>query len=266
MFNELLDYTVNSTDEEHYNRINCNLPTTLQTKYCKMTVTSLTTNGDLIVLEKDDYIMINGKQYSLGNDYTNLDRVTFSSLLEKVFNEANVDIHLSFDDANRLLIYSSEKFVVDRATYNMTLLTGLYNTSFPIYAEYKEGDYDSKYYVRANSVGFTMSTPVLYLVCNVGIQSYRNMNKTNEIAGAKIVMRLNNSFMPGQPIIVVNADFMTTIMTNDLSNLQYTLVDANMKEIKLLTPMYITIQIIAVPDTDVISDAYSFITNGEKQK
>ena len=257
MFGELLDYTVNSTDEEHYNRINCCLPTTLQTKYCKMTVTSLTTNGDIIVLGTDDYIMINGKQYCLGNDYTNLDRVTFSSRLEKLFSDNNVDIHLSFDDANRLIIYSSEKFVIERATYNMTLLTGLYNAKFPLYAEYNEEDNESRYYVRANSVGFTMSTPVLYLVCNVGIQSYRNVNKTNEITGAKIVMRLNNSFMPGQPIIVVNADFMTTILTNDLSNLQYTLVDANMKEIRLLTPMYITIQVVAVPDNDVISNAYS---------
>lgn len=258
MFNELLDYTVNSTDEEHYNRINTNLPTTLQTKYCKMTVTSLTTNGDIIVLANDDYIMINGKQYCLGNDYTNLDRVTFSSLLEKLFNDSNVDIHLSFDDANRLIIYSLEKFVIERATYNMTLLTGLYNAKFPLYAEYNETT--NRYYIRANSVGFTMSTPVLYLVCNVGIQSYRNVNRTNEISGAKIVMRLNNSFMAGQPIIVVNADFITTILTNDLSNLQYTLVDANMKEIKLLTPMYITIQVIGVPDTDVISDAYKLIT------
>lgn len=204
--------------------------------------------------------MINGKQYCLEEDFTEFNQGdSFIARMEKIFSENNIDIHLTYDNAGRLIIYSSEKFVIDRMTYNMTLITGLYKP------EYNEEIYNSRYYIRANSVGFTMSTPVLYLVCNVGIQSYRNINATNEISGAKIVLRLNNSFMAGQAIIVVNADFMTTILTNDLSMLQFTLVDANMKEIRLLSPMYITIQVIGVQDTDVISDAYSMITN-EQQK
>ena len=63
MLRTSLDYTVCSTDPNHYNRINCNLPAPV-TRYCSLTVTCLTANCDIVVLNEDDYITINGKRYS----------------------------------------------------------------------------------------------------------------------------------------------------------------------------------------------------------
>ena len=82
------------------------------------------------------------------------------------------------------------------------------------------------------------------------MQSYRNMNE-NDLSGAKIVMRLNNSFMASSPIIVNNAEFEVILLSNDLSCLEFTLVDAYMHEVKLLSPMYLSIHVCAIEDIEI---------------
>ena len=265
MFTGSIDYTVCSTDEERYNRINCNLTAPI-TKYANMTVTCLTTNCNIVVLNENDYIMINGEQFSLNRDYTNLNSLTFVTLLNKKFdNVTDKKYYAGIDDAGRFSLLSNKRFRIDRMTYNFKLLTGFYNIqSFPIYADY-DGD-TNLYFIKAESVGFTLSTPVLYLVSNVGMQSYRNVNQNN-LTGAKIVMRLNNSFSSSSPIIVNNADFTTTILSNDLSSLEFTLVDAYMHEIKLLSPMYLSINIRAVKEEVIPSSfALSVMQQQEENK
>ena len=51
MFSGLIDYTVSSTDPNNYNKIFCNL-TAPSTKYSIMTITCLTTNCNIVVLNK----------------------------------------------------------------------------------------------------------------------------------------------------------------------------------------------------------------------
>jgi hypothetical protein len=53
-------------------------------------------------------------------------------------------------------------------------------------------------------------------------------------------MRINNSFSANFPIISNNAEFSTMVTSNSLSDVWFQLVDANMKPIKLLSPMYIS--------------------------
>ena len=65
-------------------------------------------------------------------------------------------------------------------------------------------------------------------------------------------MRINNSFSANYPIIVNNSEFETTLLSNDLSCLELTLVDAYMKEIKLLSPMYLSINVKAIADEEII--------------
>ena len=61
-------------------------------------------------------------------------------------------------------------------------------------------------------------------------------------------MRINNSYFAKQPIIATNGDYTTTVKCSDLSDVRFTLIDANYHEIKLLNPMYITVQIEVIPD------------------
>ena len=262
MFTESIDYTICSTDESHYNRINCNL-TAPVTKYSAMTVTCLTANCDIVVLNSWDYIVIDGKQYSFETEYTNLNSETFVGLLNDLFDKKGVTYKAQLDSANRFKLICDKQFVIERMTYHFRLITGFYQSEYenmPLYSDYN--DEQQMYYVRANSVGFTNLTPVLYLTSNIAINSYRNAN-SNELSGSKIVMRLNNSFMPGSPIIVNNADFETTLLSNDLSSLEFTLVDAFMKEVRLLSPMYLAIHVRGIADEEIIPP---LLMEGQEQK
>lgn len=240
MFTPLIDYTISSYDHTHYNRIDVNLPSP-PTKKVQMVVTSLTTKCSIVVIEPDDFIQINGKKYLFNYMYTDINAESFKVLLNTAIKDSNVSAYIDY--AGRLIFGSSEQFTINSASYNIIQLCGLYNQSLPLYGEYMT---DEKYYVIAQSIGNYLSTPVLYLVSNVGKSSFRNLYDSINIS--KIVLRINNSFSANYPIIVSNADFEVDLESSDLSNIQLTLVDANMHEIHLLNPIYITIAVKIIPN------------------
>ena len=243
MYNAVIDYTISSYDAAHYNRIDVNLPSP-PTRLAKMIVTSLTTKCSIVGIEKDDFIQINGKKYYFTTDYTDLNSQTFILLLNSLIQESGVTSEV--DEAGRIVFSSDTAFTINSASYNIIQISGLYSQVLPIPASYND-----KYEIIAESVGNTLSTPVLYLLSNVGKSSYRNLNETINIS--KIVLRINNSFSANFPIIVSNADFEIELNSNDLSHLQLTLVDANLHEVHLLNPLYITISVQGLPDEDLFA-------------
>jgi hypothetical protein len=76
-------------------------------------------------------------------------------------------------------------------------------------------------------------------------------------------MRLTNSFFAKQPINNPNGDYTTTVRCSDLSDVRFTLMDANYHEVKLLSPMYLTIQIESIPDAE--DKQYNVPTNVQTQ-
>lgn len=258
MFSELIDYTVSSTDPNNYNKIFCNL-TAPPTKYSIMTITCLTTNCNIIVLNKDDYIIINDIKYQFKDNYTNINLEAFIELLKDLTqNDVAADgeinplslngIDFYIDNTSRLYFFSERPFVINDASYNVKLITGIYHQNLPLTSSFNpETD---KYYVQAISSGFNLLTPVLYLCSNIAIKSYRNADDSS-LNGSKIVMRVNNSFSTSMPIINNNADFETVLLSNDLSMLEFRLVDANMHDIHLLSPLYLSVQVRSVADTDI---------------
>ena len=230
----LIDYTISSYDYNHYNRIDINLPYPPSRKVL-MIVTSLTTKCSIVVIEKDDYIQINGKKYVFNNMYTDLNSETFCMLLNALIKNSNVTA--SVDETGRILFESDTFFTINNASYNIIQLCGIYNEILPLNSEYTGGTFS----ILAQSVGNYLSTPVLYLVSNVGKSSFRNLHENISIS--RIILRINNSFSANYPIIVTNADFEVDIASCDLCNIQLTLVDANMHEIHLLNPIYITISV-----------------------
>lgn len=258
MFSELIDYTVSSTDPNNYNKIFCNL-TAPPTKYSIMTITCLTTNCNIIVLNKDDYIIINDIKYQFKDNYTNINLEAFIELLKeltqnRVATEGEINplslngFDFYIDNTSRLYFFSERPFVINDASYNVKLITGIYHQNLPLTSSFNpETD---KYYVQAISSGFNLLTPVLYLCSNIAIKSYRNADDSS-LNGSKIVMRVNNSFSTSMPIINNNADFETVLLSNDLSMLEFRLVDANMHDIHLLSPLYLSVQVRSVADTDI---------------
>ena len=234
MMTPLIDYTISSYDYNHYNRIDINLPSP-PSRRVSMIVTSLTTKCSIVVIENDDYIQINGKKYVFNNMYTDLNSETFCMLLNSLIKTSNVTA--SVDETGRILFESDTFFTINNASYNIIQLCGIYNEILPLNSEYA----GSNFSILAQSVGNYLSTPVLYLVSNVGKSSFRNLHENISIS--RIILRINNSFSANYPIIVTNADFEVDIPSCDLGNVQLTLVDSNMREVHLLNPIYITISV-----------------------
>ena len=60
-------------------------------------------------------------------------------------------------------------------TYNCKLLFGLHDIQLPLVSKYNECvQTEQKQEIMIPSVGFTLSTPVLYLLSNVGAKTFKN--------------------------------------------------------------------------------------------
>ena len=240
----LFDYTISSTDSEHNNRIITNLSNP-QTEYCKMTITSLTTMANIVILSKEDYIKINGTTYVCDDDFSEISASSMTEYMNhlmSLYPNDDGDVFDFFcDHCSRIYITSNRDFELQDVSYNMRLLLGLTNVQLPIESTGSNGSYKMIF----PDVGMFLSTPVLYLASNLGSNSYRTGKVTTSM---RILMRINNSFFAKQPIIATSGDYTTVVKCSDLSDARFTLIDANYHEIKLLSPMYLTVQIEAIPD------------------
>ena len=89
-----------------------------------------------------------------------------------------------------------------------------------------------------------LSTPILYLLTNVGSHVFYNDIKNDKnIQCGMVCMCLNNSWSSSFPIIASQGEIVTKCALNNTSDVYFILVDANMREVKLLNPMYITVSI-----------------------
>ena len=239
------DYTISSTDSSHNNMIHTNLAH-VQTEYCKMTITSLTTMANIVVLSKDDYIVINNTKYTCDDDYSDISASSLTEYMNHLIStnpNGDGDVYDFFcDHCNRIYITSNRDFALQDCSYNLRLLLGLTNVQLPIESTGANGSHKMTF----PDVGMFLSTPVLYLASNLGSNSYKNVSGST--TSMRILMRITNSFFAKQPIVAVNGDYTTTVRSSDLSDVRFTLVDANYHDIKLLSPMYLTVQIEAIPD------------------
>ena len=149
------------------------------------------------------------------------------------------------DNCNRLYFTANEEFWFNDISYNVKLLLGLYS--------YKDEDIRAEkiraepagqgvYKLQINSVGMYLSTPVLNLVSNIGDPCYRNNSDDSvNIQACSSVLRINNSFSPNIPIIANSDGSFSIVPSGYVSGAVFILVDANMRQVDLLNPMYISL-------------------------
>jgi hypothetical protein len=126
---KVLNYTIESDDPNNYSLIQTWLPNPA-TPFTKLTVTALTTQCSIVVIDQDDYIAIDGRKYYVDEEYSNLNAESVVGILERMLLGSGVEVNLL--PSNRLEFIGSHYFIIDDATYNMKLVTGLYNTEFPV--------------------------------------------------------------------------------------------------------------------------------------
>ena len=232
---ETFDYTISSVDYEHNSRINTNISGP-HTEYCKMTITSLTTMANFVVLDTTDYITINNQKYNIQEDFSDVNTASLVEYLNGLMQSSGIEVY--YDSCSRIYFTSMNDIVISDCSYNLRLMLGLVNVKLPI---------SNNKMLLCPDVGLYISTPVLYLACNLGSKSYRTSG--NSFTSMRILMKLTNSFFAKQPIVNANGDFTTTVRCSDLSDVRFTLIDANYHEVKLLSPMYLTVQLEAIPDS-----------------
>ena len=102
----------------------------------------------------------------------------------------------------------------------------------------------TKYHITADTVGYMLSTPILYLLTNVGNPVFFNeMQNHRKLQCGTVCMCLNNSYSSSFPIIAQQSEIVAKCALNHASDIFFILVDANMREVKLLNPMYITVSV-----------------------
>lgn len=246
---EKIDYTISSTDHTKNSviRINLAAPTT---EFCRMTITSLTTMANIVVLSKEDYFVLNGVKYCINDDYSEVSASSLTELLNILLQSTYgvTDTQFFYDTCSRIYISSTNELTLTDCSYNLKLLLGLVNVELPLQSTEAttNGQGITIYTLRFPDVGMFLSTPVLYLASNLGSNSYKNMQKST--TSMRILMRINNSFFAKQPILATNGDYTTTVRCSDLSDVHFILMDANYHVLKLLSPMYLTVEIEAIPD------------------
>ena len=240
------DYTISSTDYEHNNRIYTNIASP-NTEFCKMTITSLTTMANFVVLDRSDYIVINDEKYYIQEDFSDVNTASLVEYLNGIISVQTpaTDIAVYYDSCSRIYFASMNDITINDCSYNLKLMLGLVNVTLPISNNQMINVHKV---LLCPDVGLYLSTPVLYLACNLGSNSYKNTQTS--FTSMRILMRLTNSFFAKQPINNPNGDYTTTVRCSDLSDVRFTLIDANYHEVHLLSPMYLTIQIETIPDAE----------------
>jgi hypothetical protein len=226
------EFTLSSTDEDNYNTIITSLPT--NDYDCDFMVTSLTMNGNFVVLNTSDYIEINNVRYYSTDNYSSLRRSEFIFILNEIIQASDIVSSLNNDETIKLS--SPRGFTIDACSYNLRLLMGL--PPFGGLNIISHGIYDIK------TVGVLFSTPILYLTSSIGgSKTFMNDLKTNNLSNSSIVMRIPNLFSSNFPINSSNGEFSTRVQKNNIGDIKLTLVDGNIQPIKILSPIYITLTI-----------------------
>lgn len=234
-----ISYTITSKDPNNYNVIRTNLQPPISSM-CKLTLTGLTTKACFILLNTDDYIEIDGQRFYFIDEYSEITTVGFADLLSSIIHsKLEVTVNLT----GRLCFRSDREFIINDMSYNVKLISGFYDMELPTKPSTE---------VTAISVGLTLSTPVLYIISNLGSKCYDN--KEQQYCDRKILMRINNSFTANYSIVNSNVEFSSYLPVYSLSNIEFRLVDANLHDIKLLCPMYLsaTVESVEVEEEPLI--------------
>jgi hypothetical protein len=86
----------------------------------------------------------------------------------------------------------------------------------------------------------------MYLISNVGARCYNSIDLNSE--PRQILMRIDNYFIDGLPIIAHNTEFTATVVSASLADVWFRLVDANFVPIKLLNPLFLSAMAMDIPD------------------
>ena len=244
----MTDFNFHSTDPDNYNEVKCPVIYTGVSPRVRWYINDITTNHHIIVANPLDYIT-----FSTNADFPEEDQFTihlkryyteitpsFMDDVNELLHKDYVNLTLKQDNRNIYYFEHSTFFWIVDMSYNLKQILGFYYMSFPLECKLLA----STYFIYAKSVGFSNLTPVWFLISNLGqpIQINKEENPWTPLFPA-IVMKIQNSFQPAQPLTYSNSDYISVSPPAALSNLRVKLVDSNLVPIKLLNPLYVSVSL-----------------------
>jgi hypothetical protein len=217
----------------------------------------VTIANSIRTLKYNDIIEINGDNYFIDNDYTNITPTTFSVILDEIL-PSNIEVHLDY--WNKIYLQCLDfPLIIHDMSYNISLLLGIKLYQLPItsievdYEEIYTNEEEISEIVTANVInipqyGHYNSMPIFYLRSKIGSSFFvktiiDDKNKVTEImTNLKIFMRITNSFLPNLPITYIGGDSKNDCYTSALTSPRYIeSIDINVIPIDLLYPMRLSL-------------------------
>ena len=248
-----MDYNFHSTDPDNFNEVNCPVIYTGLSTKVKWFISDITTNHNIIVIGKEDYITIAPEELDtitihLEEDYNSADSSFINELQTLLQQNINESITVTKDSLNRLTITSTTYFEIINMSYNMKQALGFYYLGDKYVISPTQDKTTLVYTIKAKASSFESLTPVWYLISNLGCPNQINANNNpwTPIFPA-VVMSIQNSFQSGQPLTYSNSSYVSTSPASALSNLRVKLVDGNLQPIKLTAPLYVSVSLSNIP-------------------
>lgn len=243
MNESIIKFTEFSKNPNNYEQIHANLRIPY-TQFSTLIIDSLTTCACFEILGVDDYLKFNkdGTPVTLTFDegYSDLNAESFATLLDDKLKTANIGC--TVDMTNRIKFTCETSLSLIDASYNVKTLLGIYDQELPL------TDVDGV--IQCASVGHYLSTPILYLIGSIGGKCF--IKDGEGYKNQRVLMRINNSFSANFPVIANNGEFKVYTLSNDLSNIDFELVDARFHKIKLLSPMFLCGTVIGDVNSETI--------------
>ena len=157
----------------------------------------------------------------------------FEGQLVPVDESLPIELNVSMDSTNRLVMTANKEFNIKDASHRVKLLLGLYHSTLPIQSRTKT--------ITMPSVPYISFGNVLYLTARTDFVSVVN-TEDKEITRS-IAYKTNELLYPAYPITCKLPGSWSMIHSDQLSTLEFQLVDFMLEPVILHAPLYVTLEI-----------------------
>ena len=257
-----------STDPTNYGTVKFRSSISSMNSIVMYRIQSLSTAASFSMTTPDDYLIIettlNDECIELTyhfQDHGAYDLRTLAyelnNLLEGQLVPVNeslpIQLNVSMDSTNRLVISSDKEFSIIDASHGARLLLGLYHTTLPISSSQKQ--------LTMSSIPYVSYGNVLYLIARTDFVSTLNIDE-QEITRS-IAYKVNEILYPSYPITCKLPGNWSIIQSDQLNSLEFQLVDFQLIPVKLHAPLYLTIEIEPVTNSNYLPNINTLNKNNE---
>ena len=201
---------------------------------------SMTTTNDYLIIEttlNDEPIELTLYFQEHGAYDLRTLTYTLNSLFEGQLVPVNeslpIELNISMDSTNRLIISADKEFSIKEASHGAQLLLGLYHTTLPISSTQKQ--------LIMPSIPYVSYGNVLYLTARTDFVSV--VNTDDKEITRSIAYKVNEILYPGYPINCKLPSQWSIIHSDQLNSLEFQLVDFMLCPVILHAPLYLTLEV-----------------------